>query len=240
MFGPKSLADVQYLILLCSSKCFMEKKSAMPPIDQLRDIHRLMERTSKFIGLSGLSGVGAGVFALLGAVVAYLYLRASNTNAYGSGLSYEAGTAHPWGWAPVPFLLATAALVLLGALGSGVYFTTRRTRRKGQAIWDALTRRLLVNLAIPLAAGGVFCAALLYHGLPGLLAPTTLVFYGLALINGSKFTLDELRYLGLLEVVLGCAGLFLIGWGLLLWTVGFGVLHIVYGTLMYLRYERGQ
>lgn len=216
----------------------MDKKSSLPPIDQLRDIHRLMERTSKFIGLSGLSGVGAGVFALLGAAVAFFYLRAWGADAFGVVLPYRAGTAHPWGWPPVPFLLTTAALVLLGALGSGVYFTTRRTRRNGQAIWDALTRRLLVHLAIPLAAGGVFCAALLYHGLPGLLAPTTLVFYGLALINGSKFTLDELRYLGLLEVLLGCVGLFFIGKGLLLWTIGFGVLHIVYGTLMYLRYER--
>jgi len=216
----------------------MDKKSSLPPIDQLRDIHRLMERTSKFIGLSGLSGVGAGVFALLGAAVAFLYLRAWGADAFGVVLPYQPGAAHPWGWPPVPFLLTTAALVLLGALGSGVYFTTRRTRRNGQAIWDALTRRLLVHLAIPLAAGGVFCAALLYHGLPGLLAPTTLVFYGLALINGSKFTLDELRYLGLLEVLLGCVGLFFIGKGLLLWTIGFGVLHIVYGTLMYLRYER--
>ncbi len=216
----------------------MDKKSSLPPIDQLRDIHRLMERTSKFIGLSGLSGVGAGVFALFGAAVAFLYLRAWGADAFGGVLPYQPDTAHPWGWPPVPFLLTTAALVLLGALGSGVYFTTRRTRRNGQAIWDALTRRLLVHLAIPLAAGGVFCAALLYHGLPGLLAPTTLVFYGLALINGSKFTLDELRYLGLLEVLLGCVGLFFIGKGLLLWTIGFGVLHIVYGTLMYLRYER--
>ncbi|MEZ4987513.1 MAG: hypothetical protein R2795_21115 [Saprospiraceae bacterium] len=213
-------------------------KETIPPLEQLRDIRRMMERTSKFIGLSGLSGIGAGVFALVGALFAYLYMAVAGGGSYGDALQYWPAGGHPWGWSPLEFFVLDAVFVLAGALSSGVYFTTRRARRKGQAIWDALTRRLLVNLGIPLAAGGVFCLALYYHGAVGWVAPATLIFYGLALINGSKFTLDEVLYLGIMELVLGLVGMFFIGWGLLLWAIGFGVLHIVYGVVMYLKYEQ--
>lgn len=198
----------------------------------------MMERTSKFIGLSGLSGVGAGLFALAGSAIAQWYLLVGGVNGYGESLHYWPAQPHPWGWSPFVFYLLDALFVLAGALSSGIYFTTRRARLKGQAIWDALTKRLLLNLTIPLVAGGVFCLAMFYHGYLGLVAPTTLIFYGLALINGSKYTLHDLYYLGLCEVALGCIGLFFMGWGLLLWTIGFGLLHILYGLLMYYKYER--
>jgi hypothetical protein len=96
----------------------------------------------------------------------------------------------------------------------------------------------VINLAIPLAVGGIFCAILLYHGIVYLMAPAMLIFYGLALVNGSKYTLTDIRYLGLSEIVLGVFAAFFIGYGLLAWAIGFGVLHIVYGTLMYYKYER--
>ncbi len=108
----------------------------------------------------------------------------------------------------------------------------------GQGLWDPSARRLMANLFIPLVAGGVFCLALLYYALPGLVPAATLVFYGLALLNASKYTLDEIRWLGVSELVLGCIAAFWIGAGLLFWALGFGVLHIVYGTLMYVRHER--
>ena len=109
----------------------------------------------------------------------------------------------------------------------------------GHALWDHSARRLAWNLFIPLAAGGIVCLALMYHGLPGLVAPATLVFYGLALLNASKYTLDEIRWLALSELVLGVVASFWIGAGLMFWALGFGVLHIVYGGLMWMRHERG-
>jgi hypothetical protein len=208
------------------------------PLHQLRDIHRLMQRTSKFIGLSGLSGVGAGVFALLGSLLAQLYLLAGGLEGYGHSLHYWPALPHPWGIDPLVFFGLDALFVLSGALSCGIYFTTRRAQRKGQPIWDSLTRRLLISLAIPLAVGACFVLAMLYHGLVELMAPATLIFYGLALISGSKYTLDELYYLGICEVILGTLGLFWLGYGLILWTIGFGVLHIFYGLLMYFRYEQ--
>ena len=214
------------------------KQYSNSPFHQLRDIHQMMERTSKFIGLSGLSGVGAGSFALAGSLLIQWYLLAGGLSGYAQSIHDWPAQAHPWGWSPNMFFALVSGFVLTGALSSGIFFTIRRAQRKKQAIWDALTQRLLLNLMIPLATGGIFCLALFYHGIVGLIAPTMLIFYGLALINGSKYTLNDLFYLGLCEVALGIIGLFFIGYGLTLWTIGFGLLHIFYGLRMYYKYER--
>ncbi|MGE5429024.1 MAG: hypothetical protein ACM3O8_14110, partial [Methylococcaceae bacterium] len=65
-----------------------------------------------------------------------------------------------------------------------------------------------------------------------------LIFYGLALVNAGKFTLSEVHYLGITEIVLGLMAAVFINWGLLFWALGFGVMHIVYGMMMYYKYER--
>ncbi|RMG86477.1 MAG: hypothetical protein D6714_04180 [Bacteroidetes bacterium] len=215
----------------------MTKKTNNDHLQTLNDIRDLMERSSRFISLSGLSGVAAGVSALLGATLVYVYLGIGPF----SGRLVAVLSDYPppkWGLTAGTFFLLTAFVVLVLALSGGIYFTTRRARRKGQKIWDRLTFRLVVNLSIPLLAGGFFCIGLMYHGLWFLIAPATLVFYGLALLNGSKYTLNDIRYLGILEIILGCIGLFYPGFGLELWAIGFGILHILYGAAMYVKYER--
>ncbi|MCB0571924.1 MAG: hypothetical protein KDC66_19285 [Phaeodactylibacter sp.] len=206
-------------------------------LETLNQIRTLMERSSRFISLSGLSGVAAGVAALLGAGAVYLYL---GTGPFGQRRLYyqQVLESEKWGLDYVTFFLLDGGIVLALAITSGIFFTTRKARSKGQHIWDALTKRLLANLAIPLFAGGLFCLALFYHGHIGLIAPSTLLFYGLALVNASKYTLDDVRYLGLAEMALGLVSLFLLGYGLEFWAIGFGLLHILYGTLMYFKYER--
>ncbi len=206
-------------------------------LENLSEIRSLMERSSRFISLSGLSGVAAGLFALLGAAMVYVYLGV--TPFAHKRLYYViAESADKWEMDYKTFFLLDAALVLLLAVAGAIFFTTRKAKRKGQKIWDPLSRRLLISMAIPLATGGLFCLGLLYHDLFGLVAPATLVFYGLACINASKYTLHDIRHLGLMEVVLGIFALFNVGFGLEFWALGFGVLHIVYGILMYYKYER--
>lgn len=205
----------------------------------LAHIRSLMERSTRFLSLSGLSGVFAGVVALGGARLAQYHLSAfegarSDTLTY--GLSRTA-TLPADGL--VMALLTDAVLVLAVALLGAFWFTWRRGRRTGQHLWDASARRLMINMLIPLAAGGIFCLALFRYGLPGLVAPATLVFYGLALLNAAKYTLDEIRWLGLSELALGLVALFWLGAGLMFWALGFGVLHIVYGGLMWYRHEQG-
>lgn len=206
-------------------------------LETLSEIRSLMERSSRFISLSGLSGVAAGIFALLGAAAVYLFLEITP---FSGKKSYyvEAATIEKWGMDYLTFFLLDATFVLVLALGAGIFFTTRKAKKKGQKIWDQLTQRLLINMAIPLVSGGIFCLGLLYHGLFGLLAPATLVFYGLACVNASKYTLTDIRYLGILEILLGLIALFNVGYGLEFWAIGFGVLHIIYGLMMYYKYDR--
>lgn len=206
-------------------------------IDTLQEIRSLMERSSRFISLSGLSGIFAGIWALAGAAAAYIYLDIMPFDRYKFYYTViEQG--RQWGISFEQFFALDALIVLLGALGSGVYFTTRRAKRRGQKIWDPVTRRLIVELAIPLFTGGVFCLILLYHGAVGFVAPAMLIFYGLALVNASKYTLPDVRLLGLSEIALGLIALFRIGNGLECWAAGFGLLHIIYGSMMYYKYER--
>jgi hypothetical protein len=213
--------------------------SAHDQLNDLREIRSLMERSSRFIGLSGLSGVAAGVCALIGATVAYMYLGTQPFELDHQYAYYvRALTSNQWGLHYRLFFIMDALLTAAAAVGFGIYFTTRRARLKGQSIWDSTARRLLFNLSVPLFAGGLFCLALLVHGQFAFVAPATLVFYGLALVNGSKYTLNDVLYLGLTEIALGLLGMFLLKFGMEFWVIGFGFLHIFYGLMMYFKYEK--
>lgn len=199
-------------------------KETQEHLQDLREIRNIMEKSSRFISLSGLSGIFAGIFALLGAAAAYIYLKDYK-------YSREANSDF------LIFFFLDAGLVLILALASGIFFTVRQAKRKGQKIWDKTSKRLIFNMAIPLITGGLFCLALIKTA-PELIAPATLIFYGLAVLNGSKFTLDDIRYLGYCEIVLGLTCILFPYRGLYFWAAGFGLLHIIYGAAMYFKYEK--
>jgi hypothetical protein len=214
-------------------------KPAVDPLAQLTEIRAIMERSSRFISLSGLSGVGAGVVALVGVGVGYWFLQREYGSIYGpSGFLRLLASTEQERWLVLPYLLLLAAGMIATALAVATFFTLRRTRRAGQPLWTALGRRLALSLAVPLVAGGLFCIALFLRGAVSLVVPGLLLFYGLALLNASKYTLDEIRWLGLTQIVLGLVAVLLPGAGLLLFALGFGLGHIGYGLLMYNRYER--
>lgn len=211
-------------------------------LEDLKEIRAIMERSSRFISLSGLSGVFAGIFAIAGALAVWFYIQHDpyvvqvfNSDLFGF-LDNITGSETKRNF--LLFLLADASLVVFLAVSTGIYLTTRQARKKGQSIWDSSSRRMIINLSIPLATGGIFCILLLFHGLIGLIAPSMLIFYGLALINGSKYTLTDIRYLGICELVLGLIAMLFIGYGIIFWTIGFGVLHILYGTVMHFKYDK--
>jgi hypothetical protein len=208
-------------------------------LQQLREIRNLMERSSRFIGLSGLSGVAAGICAILGATAIYYYLDAKPFQYDHSYVYYaRALNSTKWGYDYRTFFLMVGALTVVTAILSGIYFTTQQAKRKGQKIWDKTAKRLLIHLGIPLWAGGLFCLAMMWHGSLAYVAPATLVFYGLALVNGSKYTLHDVLYLGIAEIILGIIAMFMLRYGLEFWLIGFGFLHIIYGAWMYFKYER--
>ncbi|MDB5269202.1 MAG: hypothetical protein JWP58_2242 [Hymenobacter sp.] len=217
----------------------MKPAAAPDPLAQLTEIRAIMERSSRFLSLSGLSGVGAGVVALLGAAVGHFYLQSQYPSEYGpAGYAHLVASTAPERQAALPFLLLLAGGVIAAALLVAFFFTQRRTRRSGQTLWSGPARRVAVALAVPLVAGGLFCLRLYLGGDAGMVMPGLLVFYGLALLNASKYTLDEIRWLGLTQIVLGLLAMLQPGWGLLYFALGFGLGHIGYGLLMYNRYER--
>lgn len=196
----------------------------------LKDIKELMERSSRFISLSGLSGVFAGVYALIGAWAATVYVLPARQeyDLLGNTENLE----------KLLLIVMIAASVLILSIATAIFFTTKNARKKNQKIWDKRSQRMLSNLAAPLVTGGLFLLILLAQGTLYLIAPAMLIFYGLALINGSKYTLNDIRYLGYMEIILGLLATWFYGNGLLFWTIGFGVLHIIYGAVMYWKYER--
>lgn len=201
--------------------------------DYLKDISEIkaiMQRSSRFISLSGLSGVSAGIYALVGAYLAYSLLYQET-----EFFSYKRVTTD---YTTTIQLISIALGVLILSILTGIWLTTRKARKNKLPVWDQQAKRLLINLFIPLAAGGILCLIFINKGYIGIVAPLTLIFYGLALVNASKFTYSEIRSLGLMEITLGLLASHWIGFGLLFWAVGFGVLHIVYGGWMFFKYEK--
>jgi hypothetical protein len=202
-------------------------------LDSLRDIKQMMERSSRFISLSGLSGIAAGACAL--AASAYTWQLMASRRALGEDyrqVAYNTGSELK------QELLLIGAITFFAALIMAFVFTYLRSQKTGVPVWGTTAKRLLWNTAIPLLVGGIVVIRLVQEGLAGLIAPACLLFYGLALINGSKYTLHEVRWLGYSQLILGIINLWMIGYGLILWTLGFGVLHIIYGAVMWWKYEK--
>lgn len=211
------------------------KTNSSNPKEDIQAIREIMERSSKFLSLSGLSGVFAGVCALIGAAVAWFAVLDSGGVHYDEYLC-SVGSS-PFNQVSIN-LGIVAMLVLVAAIVGAFYFSYRKAQKSAQKLWTSSTRRLLGHLFIPLVSGGIFVLILAFRNNIDLVASAMLIFYGLSLVNAGKFTLGEIHYLGLTEIALGIlAGIF-VQHGLLFWVLGFGVMHIVYGTVMYYRHER--
>lgn len=203
------------------------------PEKALQDIRQMMERSSRFVSLSGLSGVAAGIFALAGAWVAREVIR----NYYGSYNSRGFFSGDDFSQLKLR-LIGLAVIVFILAFSSAFYFTWRRSRRQGVSLWGPVSIRLYWNMAIPLLAGAGFIVGMLRYDDWRFVSSASLLFYGLALINASRYTISDIRYLGICQIALGLANLFFIGYGLYFWAAGFGLLHILYGILMWNKYEK--
>jgi hypothetical protein len=208
------------------------------PIDSLQEIHdikRIMERSSRFISLSGLSGIAAGVCAL----VACWFAR-DLIDTYYSHYNDRPGFDGPDFDQLKYKLMMLAGGLLVVALLTSFYFTWRKAKHDHVKLWDLSSRKLMWNMLVPLVSGGLFILAMLQYSEWRFIAPASLIFYGLALVNGSKYTVSDIRYLGYLEIILGLINTQYVGYGLYFWAFGFGVLHIVYGVIMWWKYERSQ
>lgn len=203
-------------------------------LEALREIRSIMDRSARFVSLSGMSGIWAGSVALAGAYVAHLMLQSPNNRYMGTGNIIAQSYFDPFTVNLMLLGLAVFVVALIGAL----YFTFKKAKRNSHSLWNNASRQLLLAGFFPLFAGGAFCVTFVYYGCGMFIGPACLVFYGLGLISGSRHTLSDIRYLGMLDVALGCANLFFPEHSLLFWAAGFGVLHILYGAMMWNKYDK--
>lgn len=208
-------------------------KEEQKHIEALHDIKDMMNRSSRFISLSGLSGISAGLCAL----AATIYIWPVWLTVRGKLQTTDAIQHYPETNVQ-SLLISTGIITFSAALLLALLFTWMRSKKTNTSIWGSTAKRLMINTAIPLIAGAFVTYRLLELDLVGLIAPACLIFYGLALLNGSKYTVSEIRWLGICQIILGLVNLWLIGYGLIAWAIGFGVLHILYGALMWWKYER--
>jgi hypothetical protein len=208
-------------------------KNETDSLEDLKAIRKIMEESGRFLSLSGLSGVFAGLTAIAGALFAYFVILDNGSiyyDEYFRSLSQKETFSLRWR------LIADAAIVLVLSVLFSFYFSLKKAKRDGKSFRTPVSRRMLINLLIPLVTGGVFIIVLMVQNHIQLIVPGFLIFYGLALVNSGKFTFDEVFYLGLLEIITGLVSAFIPGWGLIFWIFGFGFLHIIYGLAMFRKY----
>lgn len=195
-------------------------------LQDISEIKNMMNKSSQFISLSGLAGILAGIYALIGAFVAD-QLIINHGSLY---ITLESKTFR--------LIVLTAFLVLLLSVATATMLTFTKAKRNGEKVWNATSKRMILNFLIPLVTGGIFALLLLQNGIYGLIAPVTLIFYGMSCVNASKYTFRDVRYLGITIIILGLFATEFSGYALQFWALGFGVCHILYGSIMYYKYDR--
>lgn len=200
-------------------------------LQALTDIRSMMEKSTKFVTLSGKTGISIGIIALIYVATCY---------GIGGALPFQYQYFHErlllsdgvMGLSTLRFIFILGLITLALSLIMGYYFTMKRTQKAGIKLWSKSFKLMLVNIAIPLITGGIFTIFLILHGAWELVSSSMLIFYGLSLINGAKYTLQDINSLGLAEIGLGILSLFVAGYGLEFWAIGFGLFHIIYGLKM--------
>ncbi|WP_281990105.1 hypothetical protein [Aquimarina aggregata] len=197
--------------------------------DYLKDITEIkdmMNKSSRFFSLSGLSGIMAGIYALIGAAIAYYLVSISGRDYLildGKIFSY---------------ILLDLIVVATLSIVTAIFLSTRKARKNSETLWNSASQRLITAFLIPLLTGGTYILIKISSHHYGLTGSLMLIFYGLALVNASKYTIGNVKYLGYTEIVLGLICAIYPGYGFWFWVLGFGVMHIVYGSLIYFNHDR--
>jgi tryptophan-rich sensory protein len=199
-------------------------------LKDISDIKNMMNKSAQFISLSGLGGVMAGVYALIGAFIVHTLIQDNNYSNTNNIITLESTT--------FKLIVLVALAVLFLSIATAILLTYNKTKKEGETVWNSTSKRLLTNFLIPLVTGGIFGLLLLKNGSYGLIAPVTLIFYGLSCVNASKYTLRDVRYLGITIIIIGLLATEFSGYALEFWALGFGICHIVYGSMMYFKYDR--
>ena len=201
------------------------------PEEELAEIKSMMERSTRFLSLSGLSGILAGIYSLAAAGLTWywIYFPSSSWGSSGATLSFREVLNR---------LLLLGLATLIAAVSTAYLLSKKKGSNSSKIFWTPASKRFLQALFLPVALGGFFCFALLHERAFGLIPAATLIFYGIGLVQSAQFTLGEIKNLGYTQLALGLIAAFFPDFGLLCWALGFGAFHVIYGALMYFRHER--
>lgn len=198
-------------------------------LNDLKEIKEMMSKSSQFLSLSGLSGVLAGVYALIGGFIANNLIDDFYANLY---LTYENAKILEFR------LIGIALIIIFLSILSGLILSQQKAKKLNVSLWNSTSKRLLINFGIPLVTGGILIIILIVRQLYFIIIPTTLLFYGMACINASKYTLGDVKYLGITITIIGLLAAYFYTFEIELWMFGFGVCHIFYGGLMWYKFDR--
>ncbi len=226
----KTLSQIQYFskFALCNTKHFVMDTKIQ---EELKHIRSMMEKSTRFLSLSGWAGIMAGIYALTGAYFAYRLIYKSKTIIYYDFVDGKFSTG-------AFILLGIALAIFVLTLATALYTSSRTTKKANKKLWTPAAIKLIYNMAIPLVVGGILSIILILKGTIGLVAPVTLIFYGLSLILAANYTYGNVKILGIFEVIIGLIASYYQGYGLFFWALGFGIFHIIYGIFMYLKYKK--
>lgn len=199
-------------------------------LGDLAEIRSMMERSSKFLSLSGWAGILAGIYALIGAYISHTLLQFRPTELRYDGIGHNSFDQQG--------LILLAGVILIMAIATAIILSNLKAGKRSEKAWNTTSRRMIVHMTIPLVTGGLLILILIREGLFGLLPALTLIFYGLALYNAGHYTFKEVRFLGIIQIILGLISACFVEFSLLLWATGFGLMNMVYGIYIHSKYER--
>lgn len=184
-------------------------------LQAIQEIKNMMERSTKFSSISGMAGMVVGVLAII---------------VFGGITWFDVTAIYPL------FVIMVGTLII--AMSIGLKLSIEKAKKEGAPIFDTTAKRFLVHFFTPLIVGGILCLIFAYHGDYTYIPSIMLIFYGFALLHASKFSLDTIKNLGYLELIIGLFAAAFTTYGMWCWVFGFGLLHIIYGFIIYTKYEK--
>ena len=180
-------------------------------MDNLKYIRQTMERAGSFTAVPGKGGVLMGVVALLAARL-------------------SAGQTSAGGW------LATWTAAAMIAMAIGILGAALKSRRFQMPLFSGPGRKFVAGFAPALLAGAVLTVVFYRAGISGFLPGVWLLLYGAAVLSGGSASVRIVPVMGACFMFVGTVALLLPGWNDVLLPVGFGGLHLIFGTVIAVKY----
>ena len=178
-------------------------------MDNLRFIRETMERSTSFTAVSGVAGMIMGAVAMVAAVVASTRRT------------------------PEAWLLTWLIAALVAGLAA-LWAMIRKARASGVSLLSGPGSKFALFFTPPIVVGALLTAALVRVDLLSVLPGAWLLLYGTAVVSGGAFSVRIVPMMGVGFMLVGALALFAPpAWGDEFMAVGFGVLHIVFGLVIW-------